>query len=98
MNLLFVGCKYHLQTNVCDPDFFDCGKMITLHSVSKSYYDWEYYDMQIDSGILADLTNWGFNDPIWGYSNVSTGAGVVAAESSVSIIVNLKDKLEKFLP
>ncbi|MCH5234891.1 MAG: DUF4249 domain-containing protein [Muribaculaceae bacterium] len=98
LNLLFIGCHYQLQTNVCDPDFFDCGKMITLHSVSKSYYDWEYYDMQIDSGILADLTNWGFNDPIWGYSNVSTGAGVVAAESSVSIIVNLKDKLEKFLP
>lgn len=97
MNLLFVDCKYQLKTNDFDPDFFDCGEMITLHSVSKSYYDWEYYYRQIDSGILADLTNWGFNDPIWGYSNVSTGAGVVAAESSVNIIVNLKDKIKNLL-
>ena len=97
LNLLFRGCKYQLQTKNWDPEFLDCGEWITLHSVSKSYYDWEFYDQQIDSGILNDITEWGFSDPIWGYSNVSTGAGVVAAEASTHIILNLKDSLENLL-
>lgn len=97
LTLLFRGCRYQLKAKNFDPEFLDCGMKITLHSVSKSYYDWEFYSQQIDSGILNDITEWGFSDPIWGYSNVSTGAGVVAAESSTHIILNLKDYLEKIL-
>lgn len=97
LNLFFADCIYQLQTNSPDPDFFDCGKMITLHSVSKSYYDWEYYYRQIDTGVLNDITEWGFSDPIWGYSNVSTGAGIVAAEASTTIILSLKEEIEKIL-
>lgn len=97
LTLLFRGCIYQLKAKNWEPDFLDCGMLITLHSVSKSYYDWEYYYQQISSGILNDITDWGFSDPIWGYSNVSSGAGVVAAESSTSIILNLKDIIEKLL-
>ena len=97
LNLLFKGCIYQLMAKNWDPEFLDCGMLITLHSVSKSYYDWEYYYNQINSGILNDITEWGFSDPIWGYSNVSTGAGVVAGESSVPVILNLNDRLKDLL-
>ena len=97
LNLLFRGCIYQLVAKNWDPEFLDCGVLINLPSISKSYYDWEYYNRQIDSGILNDLTEWGFSDPIWGYSNVSSGAGVVAAESSNHIVLNLKDRFENLI-
>ena len=97
LNLVFLDCAFHYQADEWNPDFLDCGKMITLNTISKSYYDWEYYYHYIDTGILNDMTYWGFIDPIWGYSNVSTGAGVVAAESSNYVILNLREKLENIL-
>lgn len=97
LNLLFRDCKYQLQAKNWEPELMDCGMEISVTSVSKSYYDWEFYNQQMESGILNDFADWGFGDPIWGYSNVSTGAGVVAAETPNSIILNLQDSLEKLL-
>lgn len=44
--------------------------------------------------IVGDV---GFCDPAWGYSNVSTGAGVVAARSKSSATIILTDFLQKEL-
>ena len=97
LNLHFSPCRYVVESEEWNPELLDCGKEITLHSVSKSYYDLNYYDFYIEYGVLGNLSYLGYVDPIWGYSNVSTGAGVVAAESSFQYKVNLKEALEKFL-
>ena len=97
LNLLFVNCRYSVTSKEWDASLLDCGKEIMLHTVSKSYYDWAFYSEQIDSGVMGDISDWGFIDPVWAYSNVSTGAGVVAARSLSICKVSLKDYLEKFL-
>lgn len=97
LNLHFSSGKYIIKSENWDPELLDCGKEITLHSVSKSYYDFEYYDFYIPYGVIGNLSDFGYIDPIWGYSNVSTGAGVVAAESTDSFKVSLKNSLEQIL-
>ncbi len=66
-----------------------------LASVSQSYYNRAIYVWQRDSGVLGDLGDLGFADPMWGYSNVSTGAGVVAARSYATCTLNLHDFLKE---
>ena len=97
LKLHFVNCKYYVMSEEWDPELLNFGKTIFLNSVSKSYYDWNYYHSFIESGVMGDISDFGFIDPIWGYSNVSTGAGVVAAQSTISYKVVLKDYFEKFL-
>ncbi|MDE6468491.1 MAG: hypothetical protein K2L28_06285 [Muribaculaceae bacterium] len=69
-----------------------------LSTVSQSYYNWAVYKWNADAGITGDLADLGMAESKWGYSNVSTGAGVVAAKSSACFTVNLKDFLESVLP
>ncbi len=80
-----------------DPDKLDCGYIITLHTISKSYYEWSAYSWQKDNGFTSDLSDLGLSEPLWGYSNVSTGAGVVAAQSESTYTLNLKEYIETLL-
>lgn len=48
-------------------------------------------------GILGDLSDIGLAESKWGYSNVSTGAGVVAAQSSSKFTIDLKEFLKTTL-
>lgn len=64
--------------------FNDCGLRITLACISDSYYNWLNYNWQIADGFVKDFSSLGLGDPICGYSNVSTGAGIVAARSLVT--------------
>lgn len=79
---------------VLTDDMLDCGFILILSSVSQSYYNWCNYQWNVENGILGDLGEIGMVDPVWGYSNVSTGAGVVAAQARVSYTINLKDLLK----
>lgn len=97
LNILFPNVQYKVESTTWDPELLENGNILFLHTISKSYYDWENYSWQVDHGVIQDISDWGFADPIWGYSNVSTGAGVVAAQSVTSIIINLKDFLEETL-
>jgi len=63
----------------------------TLASVARSFYDRALYIWQRDAGILGDLGDLGFAEPMWGYSNVSTGAGTVAARALTTCTVSLRD-------
>lgn len=73
------------------PETADCGYRLTLHTVSQSYYDWALYLWQREEGPYGDMSDVGFSDPMWGYSNVSTGAGVVAAQSITEIDIPFAD-------
>lgn len=77
--------------------FLDCGLDLTLSTVSPSYYGWGIYRMGIHDGTLWDMSNFGFADPVWGYSNVSTGAGVVAATTSRTATIRLQDFLREHI-
>lgn len=93
LHLQFKDLEYFVRNQEFDPALLDCGLTLTVSSVSRSYYNWADYCWQMDNGIMGDLGDVGLGDPIWGYSNVSTGAGVVAAESSSTVTVKLSDFL-----
>lgn len=76
---------------------YDWGIDVQISVISPSYYNWLNYVWQSDMGFIGDLTEIGFADPIWGYSNVSTGAGVVAARAVSNRRVPLKEFLKSGL-
>ncbi len=99
---MFKGSDYHLKLNfermgclVHPGEESNCSLTFTLSAVSPSYYNWSNYRWQLDSGIIADLGDIGLGDPVWGYSNVSTGAGVVAARSQITFTIDLSDFIHK---
>lgn len=98
----FSGKKYtlHLQFDNCwfcypANDIPECNVDLIVNSVSSSYYNWANYLWQRDSGVLSEFSDYGFGDPIWGYSNVSSGAGVVAAQSKSVCTIDLTDFIRK---
>ena len=104
----FSGRTYTLHLNFTDNSFviwgkdydeslLDCEVNLYLTTVSQSYYNWAVYKWHVDEGILGDLPYIGLAESKWGYSNVSTGAGVVAAQSSSKYTVNLKEFLKTTL-
>ena len=76
---------------------FDCGLEFTLSSISESYYNWLCYMWHTENGILGDISEIGLGAPLRGYSNVSTGAGVVAARTDTNYTLNLKEALKQAL-
>ena len=97
LHLMFENGHYQVISPEWEEELLNVGLVMTLNSVSKSYYDWENYYAQVEGGLLGDIMDWGFSNPIWAYSNVSTGAGVVCAQTSISYVINLKDYFEKLL-
>ncbi len=97
----FSGSDYRLNLQyrnvqaiiTCTPDNIeevcDAGFIVCLSSVSESYYNWFNYCWQIYSGAIGDLSEVGLAEPVKGYSNVSTGAGVVAARSTAKARIPL---------
>lgn len=97
LNLHFNNATYSVNSPEFNPELYDCCITLTLASVSRSYYDRAIYVWQRDTGILGDLGDLGFAEPIWGYSNVSTSAGTVAARSLTTYTLSLNDFLKKIL-
>ena len=97
IGLKFDGSRFCASGPEFEESMFDCGIKFTLMTVSRSYYDRLNYLWQKNSGIIGDLVDIGLADPVWGYSNVSTGAGVVAAKTVTTYDLNLKDFLKDAL-
>ncbi|MDE7119461.1 MAG: DUF4249 domain-containing protein, partial [Muribaculaceae bacterium] len=93
LHLNFKNNSFDVPSHDCDEALFDCSINLYLSTVSKSYYNWAIYQWNSSEGILGELTDIGLADPIWGYSNVSTGAGVVAAQSISKHTISLKQFL-----
>lgn len=94
LNLILRQGSYTVNSPTFDPELFDCDIMFSVATISRSYYDYALYAWWHDTSVVEDIANLGFADPTWGYSNVSTGAGVVAACSVASYTLNLKDFLK----
>lgn len=97
LTLRFNGLIYRVQAPEYDSDLYDCKLELTVSTVSRSYYDRAIYVWQRDAGWIGDLSDIGFAEPMWGYSNVSTGAGVVAARAVSTCTISLKDFLKTTL-
>ena len=91
LNLQFDNCWFRYPTG----EIPECKVNLIINSVSPSYYNWANYVWQRDNGTLSDLSDYGLGDPIWGYSNVSSGAGVVAAQSKSVCMIDLTDFILK---
>ena len=75
----------------------DCGYTVSVSTISESMYNFANYCWQTDSGFTGDLGDTGLGDPVYAYSNVSTGAGIVYARSITSYDVSLRDYIIKAL-
>lgn len=104
-NRLFAGKGYDLNVqldkgylSVYSPEYnaelFDCKVEFTLMTVSGSYYNTMLYEWELENGALGEFNDTGLSDPVWGYSNVSTNAGVVAARAVSTCTVSLRDFFE----
>ncbi|MDE6633332.1 MAG: DUF4249 domain-containing protein, partial [Muribaculaceae bacterium] len=93
VSLKFDRAYFEASGPELDDALLDCGIRFTLMTVSRSYYDRINYLWQKNSGIIGEMADMGLADPIWGYSNVSSGAGVVAAQAITTYDLNLKDFL-----
>ena len=60
---------------------------LTLYSLSEGYYRHMLSVWSTNDGINGVLGNIGLSDPIWEVSNVSTGAGMVAARSASTVSI-----------
>lgn len=89
LRLLFDDCRFYLPK---DKLYFNAN--LIVHSVSPSYYNWANYTWQRDLGSMEDFSDYGFGDPIWGYSNVSSGAGVVAAQAESVCAIDLTEYIK----
>lgn len=97
LHLNFSDNSFHVMSQEYDESRLECGVNLYLTTVSQSYYNWAVYKWNVDEGIIGDLSDIGLAESKWGYSNVSTGAGVVAAQSSSKFTIDLKDFLKSTL-
>ena len=97
LHLNFSDNYFHVKSQEYDESRLECGVNLYLTTVSKSYYNWAVYKWNVDEGITGDLSDIGLAESKWGYSNVSTGAGVVAAQSSSKFTIDLKEFLKTTL-
>ena len=97
LHLNFTDNVFNTKAEEYDDSLLECGLNLYLTTVSQSYYNWAVYKWNADEGIIGDLSDIGLAESKWGYSNVSTGAGVVAAQSSAKYTIDLKDFLKTIL-
>lgn len=97
LHLLYTNATYSVVSSVWQDGLIDCGLTITLSTISKSFYDWANYRWQSEEGVIGGLGEAGLADQISGYSNVSTKAGVVAAQSSLNYTVSIHDFLAELI-
>ena len=97
LHLNFSNNVFRVKSQEYDESLLECGVNLYLTTVSKSYYNWAVYKWNVDEGIMGDLSDIGLAESKWGYSNVSTGAGVIAAQSSSKFTIDLKEFLKTTL-
>ncbi len=73
------------------------GINVILKRISASYYNHVLSVWIANDGISGILGSVGLNEPVYALSNVSTGAGVIAADAPYTYRVLLKDLIEKGL-
>ena len=95
LHLNFTNNTFDIKNEIYDESLLECGMTLYLTTISESYYNWAVYKWNVDEGITGDLSDIGLAESKWGYSNVSTGAGVVASQASAKYTIDLREFLER---
>lgn len=95
LHIRFTGGRYDAEMSDPSVELYDAKVVLTLESISRSYYDWLIFDWQNFDGLIGTLGDIGLSEGITGFSNVSTGAGVVAARAVSSYTVSLDEFIKK---
>ncbi len=98
LNLQFEDIWVVVREDVDIDDMPDVGIRFIVETVSESYYNWSVYRWNMDSGMIGQLIYFGLGNPVCGYSNVTSGAGVVSAISPASCEVSFRDILKDATP
>lgn len=91
----FSGKSYDLSVVldsfvICVPtDINECSMSVVLASLSESLYKWYIYDWRTTNGVGATLGDIGLAEGLSGFSNVSSGAGLICARSEVQVSIDL---------
>lgn len=93
LHLQFDSCRFRYLID--NEDIPECKSHFVIHNISPSYYNWANYIWQRDNGVLSDFSDYGLGDQICGYSNVSSGAGVVAAQSRSVCSIDFTDFIKQ---
>ncbi|MDE6288897.1 MAG: DUF4249 domain-containing protein [Muribaculaceae bacterium] len=91
LHLKYTDCRYTVVSANMQTEIPDAGFTFILSTVSESFYDWAIYSWQKSDGMLGDMSSIGLSEAFGGYSNVSSGAGIIAAQSSQSVTISLHD-------
>lgn len=81
LHVRFNAGAYYCKNPLYRDDAFRSKIEFSLVSVSESYYSWLISQWMVEEGVTGSFGDIGFGDMITVHSNVSTGAGVVAARS-----------------
>ena len=91
---LTMATRLHYIVNTTDPNTEPNMLTFKLYSISKSYYDYLLSVYQVDDSFNGQLGDFGLSEQRHTYSNVSTGAGIVAACAIDSRAVNLTEIIQ----
>ncbi|MGN1246664.1 MAG: DUF4249 domain-containing protein [Muribaculaceae bacterium] len=97
LHLRFENNRFTAESEEYDESQVECGVNLYIATVSASYYNWAVRKWHTEEGVSGDLSEIGLAETRWGYSNVSTGAGVVAAQSLRRYSVNLNEFIKTTL-
>lgn len=68
---------------------------VKLYHISQEYYNFMLSLWAATEGVSGALGDVGLGQPVWEFSNVSTGAGIVAAAAVSTVTLNVYDLLTK---
>ncbi len=91
LHITITGLSYEVNNPDNRPEFGHGGVNLTLANISDSYYKHVLSVWVANDGLAGTLGNAGLGEPVFQTSNVSTGAGVVAAAAPFTWKVELMD-------
>ncbi len=97
LHLNYTDCVYSILCTDPEAELPDAGFTFILSTVSESFYDWAIYCWQKSDGMLGDMSSIGLSEAFGAYSNVSSGAGIIAAQSQQSVTISIRDFIQEEL-
>lgn len=76
-----------------NPNVLDIKVILKFSHITKDYYNYLLSQWKVNDGFEGQLSSLGFAEEMQIYSNVSTGAGIIAARTVSECPVSLKDAL-----
>ena len=97
LHIMIKKLDVSLSTPLDQPAYDDLNINVILSRVSPSYYRHVMSMWAANDGLSGGLGNFGLSDPVFPASNVSTGAGVIAAKAPYTFRINLRDIIREQL-